>query len=232
MANLQTFFMKYVAVFLLLSFCRFVSAENNIYAVIDLPPYGCEAFDGSNCINTEFTQIAASAISGDKVDIQVFPYPRALSMFKSGQSKLLVALENKALLKNANYISLYSLDFYLVRLRNEGGSYGRTISYLRGAERLSEIADFADATKFEVNDYRQLLLMVNAGRLDYVLVPRCVFDDKISPLYPNAEVISSHSLNVYLYMNKSEQAFIERVQQNVLLHSADIIERHKYIFPE
>lgn len=226
--NLQIF-LCVLALFLLFVPCK-VYSENKIYAVIELPPFGCQPSNLVRCINTEYTQIVVNAIDDGTGTIQAFPYPRAVRMFESGRSSILIALANKRLMEQAHTIELYFTDFYLVSMETDEPLGRRTISYLRGADAQREIASFVTATPFEVNDYDQIEVMLRANRLDYVIVPRYIYEAKTNGVFRHAKVLSKHRLPILLYVNKKESLHLEKIKDalsKVLLPTSD---QYRYLF--
>ncbi|RUO33816.1 hypothetical protein [Aliidiomarina soli] len=203
---------------------------DTVYAVIDLPPFGCQPSGNVECINTKYTQIVVNAIDDETDTIQAFPYPRALNMFETGQSPILIALTNKRLMKQAHVIELYSGDFYLVSMGLEVSLEGRTISYLRGADVQKEIASSVDATPFEVNDYRQMDMMIEANRLAYVIIPRYIYENKADSIFKNTEILSEHSLPILLYVNKNESNYLERIKTALSKTSLPSSEQYRHLF--
>jgi ABC-type amino acid transport substrate-binding protein len=207
-------------------------AENKVYAVIDLPPYGCEPSEGVGCINTEITQLIANAIEGKPATIHAFPYPRALHMFESGKSSILVALMNKRLMEQADIIELYYGVFYLVAIEKDITSKRPTIAYLRGADAQKEIADTVDATPVEVNDYRQIIKMLKANRLDYVVIPGLLYHSEVKAVFNKAHVISEHSLPIVLYVNRQEAQHLGKIRDAVSQLSLHISEQCSQLNPQ
>ncbi|WP_040551684.1 hypothetical protein [Rheinheimera nanhaiensis] len=216
---------------LLLIACK-AQAENTVYAVIDLPPFGCQPTEEMGCINTEYTQVVADVIDDGSGTIQAFPYPRALSMFESGQSPILVALANKRLIERAYItIELYCGEFYLVSMKRAAPQGRKTISYLRGADAQKEIAAFVNATPYEVNDYRQIDVMLTANRLDYVIIPRYMYEHEAGSVFRNAEVLSKHRLPIVLYVSKQASPHLERIKAALSQASLSGAEQYRYLFP-
>lgn len=215
-----------------LLFASFMShPANKVYAVIDLPPYGCEPFGEVECINTEITKIIVNAIDGDTGSIRAFPYPRALHMFESGRSTILVALMNKQLMKRSHVFELFSGIFYVVAVENKTSSGSSTISYLKGADAQKEIASSIDATAIEVNNYQQIVMMLKANRLDYAIIPRLVYESELKGVLENVTILSEHRLPVMLYVNKSESQHIDKIRAAVSTLSLHKSNQYKYIFP-
>lgn len=204
--------------------------KNKVYAIIDLPPYGCEPSDEVKCINTEITQVIANIINDGPSTIHAFPYPRALQMFETGKSTILVALINKRLMERAHVIELYSGVFYLVVMETNLTTHSPTISYLRGADAQKEIASSINATPIEVNDYHQMIMMLKANRLDYVIIPRIFYESEVS-VFKNAHVLSVHNLSVMLYVNKQESQNFEKIREAVSQLSIHTSEQYRYLFP-
>ncbi|MDR6983494.1 hypothetical protein J2X32_002130 [Rheinheimera pacifica] len=214
-------------------FCFSFSAHpvNTVYPVIDLRPFGCPPSDEVACINTEYTQIVVDVIDDGTGTIQTFPYPRALNMFENGQSPILVALANKRLMEQANIIELYCAEFYLVSMETEAPLGRKTISYLRGADAQKEIASFIAATPFEVNDYHQIIMLLKANRLDYVIIPRYMYERDAGGIFSNAKVLSRHKLPIVLYVNKNASQHFERIKEALSKTSLPGSERYHYLFP-
>lgn len=207
-------------------------AENKVYAVIDLPPFGCQPTDEMDCINTEYTQVVVDAIDDGTGTIQAFPYPRALNMFENGQSPILVALANKRLIEQAHIIiDLYCGEFYLVSMKREAPQGRKTISYLRGADAQTEIASTVDATSYEVNDYRQIDVMLRANRLDYVIIPRYMYEREAGGVFRNAKVLSQHKLPIVLYLGKHASQHLDRIKEALSQTSLSDAEQYRYLFP-
>lgn len=217
----------------LILFCIPLAAQplNKVYAVIDLPPFGCQPSGEEKCINTEYTEVVVNVIDDGSGTIQAFPYPRALNMFETGQSPILVALANKRLMELAHTIELYFGEFYLVSMEMEASQGRRTISYLRGADAQKDIAGFIAATPFEVNDYRKIIVLLKANRLDYVIIPRYMYEREAEGLFRNAKVLSSHRLPIMLYVNKKEPLHLERIKEALSKVSISDSEQYRYLFP-
>lgn len=216
---------------LIIPFFAFIAhADNKVYAVIDLPPYGCEPSNEVNCINTEITKIIADAIDEGNSTIQAFPYPRAVHMFESGKSTILVALMNKRLMRQAHVFDLYSGIFYLVAMERKAPSEKATISFLNGADAHREIASSIDATTVEVNSYPQIIMMLKANRLDYAIIPRLVYDSEVKGVLDNVKIVSKHRLPVLLYVNKKESQHLEKIKDAVSQLSILTSEQYRYLF--
>lgn len=225
--------LKYFITSLMLSifFVAFTTqADNKIYAVIDLLPYGCEPSSEVNCINTEITKIIADAIDPGNSTIQAFPYPRAVHMFESGKSTILVALMNNRLMKQAHVFDLYSVTFYLVAMERKTPSEKATISFLNGADAHRDIASSIDATRVEVNSYSQIIMMLKADRLDYVIIPRLVYDSEVKGVLDHVKIVSEHRLPVLLYVNKKESQHLGKIRDAVSQLSLQTSEQYRYLF--
>ena len=207
-------------------------AENKVYAVIDLPPFGCQPTNEMDCINTEYTQVVVDVIDNGTGTIQAFPYPRALNMFMNGQSPILVALANNRLIEQAHIIiELYCGEFYLVSMEMEAPQGRKTISYLRGADAQKEIASTVNATAFEVNDYRQIDVMLRADRLDYVIIPRYKYEAEAGGVFRNAKVLSKHKLPIMLYVSKNASQHLDRIKEALSQTALSGAEQYRYLFP-
>lgn len=214
-------------------FVPFMShSDTNTYAVIDLPPYGCEPSRELYCINTEITKAVAHAIDAHPFIVNAFPYPRALQMFETGKSKVLVALFNKRLMAQANTIHLYHGIFYVVEIAKEVPSEKHSIiSYLHGADAQKEIASSINATPFEANNYNQIVSMLKANRLDYAIIPRFVYESEVRGIIGNAHILSEHRLPVMLYVNKSASINIKAIQDAVSKLELGFPNKYNNIFP-
>jgi hypothetical protein len=200
-------------------------SKEEIFAVIDLPPFGCSISKENICINTELTRLAVSILNGSEDEIIVFPYPRALSMFKNKKTAVLVALENNELLKIAASHKLYSVEFYLLSLNRANVEHRASIAYLRGSDVLASIAEITCATKYEVNNYEMMINMIGSGRLDYVIVPKIVYDKDIVDYFKNAKIISSHFIYVYLYTHIADEATLKYLRARLSLRAEEIIKK-------
>lgn len=234
MENMHSNSKALMSILALMLFCVPSVAQqvNTVYAVIDLPPFGCQPTDEMDCINTEYTQVVVNAIDDGTGTIQAFPYPRALNMFENGQSPILVALANKRLIEQADIIiELYCGEFYLVSMKREAPQGRKTISYLRGADAQKEIAGFINATPYEVNDYRQIDVMLRANRLDYVIIPRYMYERDAGGVFRNAKVLSQHKLPIVLYVSKQASQHLERIKAALSQTSLSGAEQYRYLFP-
>ncbi|MDF3125962.1 hypothetical protein [Rheinheimera sp. 1928-s] len=218
---------------LILPFIAFAAyADSRVYAVIDLPPYGCEPSSEVHCINTKISQIIADAIDEGNSTIQAFPYPRAVHMFESGKSTILVALMNKRLMKQAHVFDLYSVIFYVVAMeRTVPSKSSAAIALLNGADAHKEIASSIDATTVEVNNYQQIIMMLKAHRLDYAIIPRIVYESEVKGALDNVKIVSEHRLPVLLYVNKKESQYLGKIRDAVSQLSIQTSEQYQYLFP-
>jgi hypothetical protein len=197
---------------------------STVYAVIDLPPFGCEPSNDIDCINTVYTQVVADIIDGGASTIQAFPYPRALQMFEKGQSPILVALMNKRLMNYAYTFELYCAEFYLIGM--ETSSETKTISYLRGADAHKEIASMVSATPFEVNDYGQINGMLRAKRLDFVIIPRYTYERNTSGVFKNAKILLRRKIPIMLYVNKNASQYLVQIHEVISKTSISLATQH------
>lgn len=234
MKNMHNNSKALMSILVLMLFCAPSTAQpvNTVYAVIDLPPFGCQTTDNIKCINTEYTQVVVDIIDNGTGTIQAFPYPRALNMFENGKSPILIALANKRLIEQAHIIiELYCGEFYLVSMEMEAPQGRKTISYLRGADAQKEIASTVNATAFEVNDYRQIDVMLRADRLDYVIIPRYKYEAEAGGVFRNAKVLSKHKLPIMLYVSKNASQHLDRIKEALSQTSLSGAEQYRYLFP-
>ncbi|HEY0924514.1 hypothetical protein [Rheinheimera pacifica] len=152
-------------------------------------------------------------------------------MFENGKSPILVALANKRLMEHAHTIELYCAEFYLVSMETEAPLGRKTISYLRGADAQKEIASTVNATAFEVNDYRQIDVMLRANRLDYIIIPRYKYEAEAGGVFRNAKVLSKHKLPIVLYVSKNASQHLDRIKEALSQTSLSGVERYRYLFP-
>ena len=192
-----------------------VYAGDRAYAVVDLSAYGCDPLVETNCFNTEMTKLITSIIEDENCDIHAFPYLRAVHMFETGKSKVLVAFMNKRLANQSHVINLFSETFYLVALNNTKSPEDSTVAYLRGADARQEIAQSVGGISIELNDYHQMINLIKAHRIDYAIVPRYIFESAAMREFISKKIISSHAIPLVVYVKRSETQHLEQIRNKI-----------------